>query len=59
MKLELATEDLLTLYRHAKALNDHLSELLQNRMIIRCKVCNSPHKRNEPHIYKIKFDNMP
>lgn len=41
--------ELLTAYRHAKALAGSLERLLRERGTIKCTQCGLPHKIDEPH----------
>ena len=43
------TEDLLLVYRHAKALVKALEKVLLDQMVIRCTGCGLKHRANEPH----------
>lgn len=43
MKIEIDTNDLLTLYRHTKALAAALEKIVRGRMLARCAKCGQPH----------------
>ena len=42
--------ELLTAYRHAKALSESLERLLRGRGVIRCPQCQIAHPIGEPHM---------
>jgi len=44
-------EDLLLIYRHAKALTKALEKALLDQMVIRCGACGQKHRSGEPHVY--------
>ena len=45
------TEDLLLIYRHAKALTKALEKALLDQMVIRCGACGHKHRSGDPHVY--------
>ena len=44
------TEDLLLVYRHAKALTKALEKALLDQMVIRCSACGQKHRSSDPHV---------
>ena len=45
----IATDDLLLIYRHAKALVKALEKVLLDQMVIRCAGCGQKHRASDPH----------
>ena len=44
------TDDLLLIYRHAKALVKALEKVLLDQMVIRCSGCGHKHRAGDPHV---------
>ena len=44
------TDDLLLIYRHAKALVKVLEKVLLDQMVIRCTGCGHKHRAGDPHV---------
>ena len=46
----MTNNDLLTVYRHAKALVQSLEKELQNQGLIKCQACHEKHSYGQPHL---------